>query len=124
MVRAIKQTGYDVCTTASNHSVDYGFAGLRRTLEGFERAGIPTAGTARTAAEARQPTIVTARNGVKIGVISGTFSLNGLPMPAGKPWAVTGLDPDELLAKARRARAPGRTWWSSRPTSEPSSPRR
>ena len=35
VVRAIKQTGYDVCTTASNHSVDYGFAGLRRTLDGL-----------------------------------------------------------------------------------------
>lgn len=107
VVRAIKQTGYDVCTTASNHSLDYGFAGLRRTLEGFERAGIPTAGTARTENEARRPTIFTANNGVRIGVISGTFSLNGLPMPPGKPWSVTGLDPDELLTKARRARAAG-----------------
>ena len=27
VVRAIKATGYDVCTTASNHSVDHGFRG-------------------------------------------------------------------------------------------------
>jgi hypothetical protein len=85
VVRAIKQTGYDVCTTASNHSVDSGFAGLRRTLDALDRAGIAHAGTARTAAEARRPTIFTASNGVKVGVVSGTFSLNGLPMPAGKP---------------------------------------
>ena len=107
VVDAIKQVGYDVCTTASNHSVDHGFAGLRRTLEGFERAGIPTAGTARTEKESRRPTIVTTGNGVKIGIISGTFSLNGLPMPAGKPWSVTNLDPDVLLTKARRTRAAG-----------------
>jgi poly-gamma-glutamate synthesis protein (capsule biosynthesis protein) len=107
VVDAIKEVGYDVCTTASNHSVDRGFAGLRRTLEGFERAGILTAGTARTVDEARRPTVFTAKNGVKVGVISGTFSLNGLRKPEGKPWSVTGLDTVELLAKARMARRAG-----------------
>ena len=33
VVRAISATGYDVCTTASNHAVDQGFAGLKRTLD-------------------------------------------------------------------------------------------
>ena len=107
VVDGIKQTGYDVCTTASNHSVDHGFAGLRRTLDGFDRAWIATAGTARTEEESRRPTIFTATNGIKVAVISGTFSLNGRPMPPGKPWAVTGLKPQVLLAKARRARAAG-----------------
>ena len=107
VVDGIKQTGYDVCTTASNHSLDRGFAGLRRTLDGFDRAGIATAGTARIEEESRRTTIVTATTGVKVAVISGTFSVNGLPMPRGKPWAVTGLEPQVLLAKARRARAAG-----------------
>jgi poly-gamma-glutamate capsule biosynthesis protein CapA/YwtB (metallophosphatase superfamily) len=107
VVDGIKKVGYDVCTTASNHSVDRGFAGLRRTLEGFERAGIPTAGTARTEEESRRPTVFTTDNGVRVGIIAGTFSRNGLPMPAAKPWSVTNLDPKVLLAKARRARAAG-----------------
>ncbi len=54
------------------------------------------AGTARTAA-----------NGVKVGLVSGTFSLNGIAKPPGRPWSVTGLDPAELLAQAHRARAAG-----------------
>ena len=107
VVPGIKATGYDVCTTASNHSVDHGFAGLKRTLDALDRAGIRHSGTARTAAEARRPTIVATRAGVRVGVISGTFSLNGLPKPAGKPWSVTGLEPRRLLAQARRARAAG-----------------
>ena len=107
VVDGIKSIGYDVCTTASNHSVDHGFAGLRRTLEAFQRARILTAGTARTEEEAGRTTIFPARNGVKVGVVSGTFSLNGLPMPAGKPWSVTGLDPEELLARARNTRRAG-----------------
>ena len=40
VVGAIKATGYDVRTTASNHSLDRGFAGLKRTLREFDRAGI------------------------------------------------------------------------------------
>ena len=107
VVQGIKATGYDVCTTASNHSVDHGFQGLKRTLEGFDRVGIAHNGTARTAREARRPTILTTRSGVRVAVISGTFSTNGLPEPAGKPWSVAGLDPRELLAKARQARASG-----------------
>ena len=38
VVQGIKATGYDVCTTASNHSVDHGFQGLKRTLDGLDRA--------------------------------------------------------------------------------------
>ena len=107
VVQGIKATGYDVCTTASNHSVDHGFRGLKRTLDTLDRAGIAHNGTGRTADEARRPTIVRTRTGVRVGVISGTFSLNGLPEPAGKPWSVTGLEPKRLLAQARRARDAG-----------------
>ena len=50
---------------------------------------------------------MTTKQGVKIAVISGTFSLNGLPKPRGKPWAVNGLDPDGLRRQARQARKAG-----------------
>ena len=40
VVKAIAATGYDVCTTASNHAVDQGFAGLKRTLDELDRAKI------------------------------------------------------------------------------------
>ena len=107
VVNAIKATGYDVCTTASNHSVDRGFAGLKRTLDELDRAGIEHAGTARTRREAERVTIVTTKQKVKIAVISGTFSLNGLPKPRGKHWAVNGLNPDGLRRQARQAKRAG-----------------
>ena len=65
VVSAIKATGYDVCTTASNHSVDRGFAGLKRTLDELDRAGIEHAGTARTRREADRSTIVTTKQGIQ-----------------------------------------------------------
>ena len=107
VVRGIKATGYDVCTTASNHSVDHGFPGLKRTLEGSTGPASPTTAPRGRRARLGRPTILTTRTGVRVAVISGTFSLNGIPEPAGKPWSVTGLDPRGLLAQARRARAAG-----------------
>ncbi len=107
VVKAISATGYDACTTASNHSLDQGFAGVRRTLDDLDQAKIAHAGTARTKAESERPTILTTKQGVKIGIVAATFSLNGLPVPNGKPWAVHRLTRKELLAQAHRARAAG-----------------
>jgi poly-gamma-glutamate capsule biosynthesis protein CapA/YwtB (metallophosphatase superfamily) len=107
VVRAIAATGYDVCTTASNHSVDQGFAGLKRTIDDLDRARIGHAGTARTKAESERPTIFTTKQGVKVGIVAATFSLNGLPMPAGKPWAVQRMSARALLDRAHRARMAG-----------------
>jgi poly-gamma-glutamate capsule biosynthesis protein CapA/YwtB (metallophosphatase superfamily) len=107
VVKAISATGYDVCTTASNHAVDQGFAGVRRTLDDLDHAKIAHAGTARTRAESQRPTIFTTRQGVKIGVIAATFSLNGIPMPVGKPWAVQRMSAKNLLGQAHRAREAG-----------------
>jgi poly-gamma-glutamate capsule biosynthesis protein CapA/YwtB (metallophosphatase superfamily) len=107
VVKAIVATGYDVCTTASNHSVDQGFAGLKRTLDDLDRAKIPHVGTARTKAESERPMIFTSKQGVKIAIVAATFSLNGLPMPEGKPWAVQRLSAKSLLRQAHRARTAG-----------------
>jgi poly-gamma-glutamate capsule biosynthesis protein CapA/YwtB (metallophosphatase superfamily) len=107
VVAAIKSTGYDLCTTSSNHSVDQGFAGIRRTLDALDRAGIEHVGSYRSEQESRTPTIFTTSEGVKIAVVSATFSLNGLPMPHGRPWAVNRLSAAAVLAQARRARAAG-----------------
>ena len=107
VVRAISATGYDVCTTASNHSVDQGFAGLKRTLDELDRAKISHVGTARSKSEAQRPMIFTTRQGIKIAIVAATFSLNGLPMPQGKPWAVQRTSAKNLIDQAQRARAAG-----------------
>lgn len=52
---ALRATGYDSCSTASNHTLDDGADGIRRTLDALDEAGIAHAGSARTAAEAGRP---------------------------------------------------------------------
>ena len=41
-------TGFDACSTASNHTLDQGAAGLTRTLDEFDAAGLVHDGSYRT----------------------------------------------------------------------------
>ncbi|MEV4811712.1 CapA family protein [Micromonospora avicenniae] len=98
--------GFDTCSTASNHSLDTGVEGIARTLDNLDRVGLRHSGTARTAAEARRPTVVDVK-GVKVGHLSYTLSFNDIPLPAGRPWAANLIDADAIRAEARRAREAG-----------------
>lgn len=106
-VEAIVAAGFNVCTTASNHSVDDGWAGMKRTLEVLHRHGIATAGTSATRAEDDEPDLFTTDDGVVIGFVSQTFSTNQIPVPQGREWSVDLLDPDKAIADARAAREAG-----------------
>ncbi|WP_116452843.1 CapA family protein [Blastococcus litoris] len=109
IVDALAGAGYDLCSTASNHSLDDGVDGLVRTLDVLDAAGIRHTGTYRTQAEALEPTLVDV-GGVTVGHVAGTFGLNGVPLPAGREWSVDVADvPDVsgMLAAAARARAAG-----------------
>jgi poly-gamma-glutamate synthesis protein (capsule biosynthesis protein) len=104
---ALKGAGYDSCTTASNHTLDQGYLGVRRTLDQLDQAGLKHTGSARSAIEAQIPLIVTAANGVRIAQLAYAFGFNGIPVPVGQPWLANLTDVPAILAAARRARAAG-----------------
>ncbi|WP_078909916.1 CapA family protein [Streptomyces sp. NRRL S-87] len=106
LARAVKDTGYASCSTASNHTLDAGFQGLARTLDQLDLAGVRHTGSARTAAESRRPALLTA-GGATVAQLSYTYGTNGIPLPDGKPWAVNVIDADRILADARAARRAG-----------------
>lgn len=100
---AVAGAGFDACSTASNHSVDGGVAGLEDTIALLEAAGVATTGTARSAEE-RLPNLYVV-NGVTVGHLAYTWGLNGLRAP--EPWMVNVIDADAILADARWAREQG-----------------
>jgi len=106
VVPALAATGYDVCSTASNHTFDQGAAGIRRTLDDLDAAGIAHAGSARTPAEAARTTIVDA-NGVRVAFLSFAYGFNGVPYPGGDRWRANIIDVPAILAAARTARERG-----------------
>ncbi|MFI1281097.1 CapA family protein [Streptomyces sp. NPDC020858] len=102
----LKDAGYDGCSTASNHTLDDGSAGLRRTLDRFDKVGLKHAGSARTAAEAATVTTYTAGS-AKVAHLAYTYDTNGYPLPEGQPWAVNLMKQDKIIADARAARTAG-----------------
>ncbi|MFI7014053.1 CapA family protein [Streptomyces sp. NPDC050164] len=106
VARALAATGYDGCSTASNHTLDDGAAGIRRTLDALDRAGVRHAGSARAEEEARTVTVLQA-GPAKIAHLAYTYGTNGIPLPDGQPWAVNLIDEARILADARAARRAG-----------------
>ncbi|MCB5180705.1 CapA family protein [Streptomyces antimicrobicus] len=102
----LKATGYDGCSTASNHTLDDGADGLRRTLDRFDKVGLGHSGSARTAAEAARPPVYRAGS-AKVAHLAYTFDTNGYPMPEGQPWAVNLMEEKKIVADARAARTAG-----------------
>lgn len=106
VVRGLAHAGIDACTTASNHTLDTGVEGLRRTLDTLDRYGIAHTGAARTRREARTPLILDVA-GVRVALLSYTYGTNGIPIPAAAPWAVPLIEPETITQDARHARRAG-----------------
>ncbi len=106
---AVAWAGYDGCSTASNHTVDKGVAGVRTTLGALDAHHLAHAGSARSGSEARR--IETHRvAGAVVAHLSYTYGTNGIPLPAGALWAVNLVSVPRILADAHRARAAGATF--------------
>jgi hypothetical protein len=103
ITRALAATGYDACTTASNHTYDRGADGVKRTLDALDAAGLRHAGSARTPQEAATTTLLDV-DGVRLALLSYTFGFNGIPAPAGQTWRSNPIDERRILADAALAR--------------------
>ncbi|SDP41010.1 poly-gamma-glutamate synthesis protein (capsule biosynthesis protein) [Arthrobacter sp. ok909] len=104
IITAVRGVGYQACTTASNHTVDRGTAGLVRTLDALDAAGLRHSGSYRTEAES-QGVLILQTPAARIAVVDATYGLNGLR--AEQSWQVDLLDPAAMISKARKARALG-----------------
>jgi poly-gamma-glutamate synthesis protein (capsule biosynthesis protein) len=107
VLTALKGIGYKTCTTASNHSLDQGYTGVKRTLDELDAAGLRHTGSARSAAEAARPLIITMPNGVRVAQLAYAFGFNGIPVPSGEPWLANLTDVPTILAAAHRAKQAG-----------------
>lgn len=101
----LAEIGYDGCTTATNHTMDAGSKGVVRTLDALQESGLFTTGSYRSKKEAQEQPILEV-DGVKLGVITSTYSLNG--MKADANWRVdTGVNAERLVSRAKNARKAG-----------------
>jgi hypothetical protein len=101
---AVADTGWDLCDTASNHSLDQGQEGVDATGQVLDRAGIAHTGSFPSAEAQDEPLIVKAK-GVRVALIAYTTGSNGL-IP--EDYSLNLADgPEQVIADARAAREAG-----------------
>ncbi|GHV15105.1 capsular polysaccharide biosynthesis protein [Fibrobacterales bacterium] len=76
---AIKDAGFDIITTANNHSLDRGKQGLERTISVLDSLHLKHLGTYRDTAErdSNYPLFLT-KNGIKLAFLNYTYGTNML----------------------------------------------
>ena len=99
---AIKEAGFDLLTTANNHSMDKRMSGAVRTLDVLDGLGIDHVGTYRSAEE-RDKIYIKEINGMKIAFLSYTYGTNGIRVP--EDWLVNRLDENLIKSDIAKAKA-------------------
>jgi len=99
-VRCLVTAGIDCCVLANNHVLDYGYPGLRETLETLQRAGVRTAGAGRTLDEARAPAVIDVPGRGRVLVFGVGTATSGIP----PGWAARDDRPGVDLATDLSAR--------------------
>ena len=113
---AAASVGYTACTHATNHSWDQGADGIARLWDTLASKGIAQTGSHKTEEDSTKPLVIDSpTGGGKLGLVTGTVSLNG--MTADHDWQVDRLreagdpqhqsDIDRAVAKAKAAREQG-----------------
>ncbi|MBX2987435.1 MAG: CapA family protein [Bdellovibrionaceae bacterium] len=80
LLRDLQDSGFDLLTTANNHSLDRGGVGVDRTIEELLKIDMPFAGTRRRGSEDPAWREVTVKS-QRLAVISCTEMTNGWPDP-------------------------------------------
>lgn len=100
----LKNSGFDVISTANNHAMDRGRLGIDRTIDNFINAGLPFTGTRKQSGDDRSWSMITTAKGVSIAWLACTYSTNGIPDPK-KQVLGCYRDKKEVLAEIARLTA-------------------
>lgn len=85
-IYSLKNVGFDLISTANNHALDTGLDGIAETISHINESGMKNFGTL---AEDGDKGIIVEKNGIKIGLISFTDTLNGMDsLMRGKEYSV------------------------------------
>lgn len=106
ILTALKDVGYDTCSTASNHTYDHGMPGVRRTLDAMDERGLGHTGSARTPKEAEKINLLDV-NGVKVAHLAYSWESFTHPVPEKRSWALNRTDLSEIKKDEVRAREKG-----------------
>ena len=86
----VKEAGFDLLSTANNHTRDRGMDGIYRTLDVLDEAGLAHVGTYRSQEERDEQSgiYVADVGGISVAFLSYTYGLNGFRLDSDKMYAV------------------------------------
>lgn len=99
----LKDIGFDVLTTANNHSLDKGYSGIESTINFLDDADISHTGTF-TSEESQNTILYKYVKGVKIAFLSYTYGTNGISIPSGKDYCINLIDEDLIKQQLEKAK--------------------
>ncbi|MCX6421791.1 MAG: CapA family protein [Actinobacteria bacterium] len=102
LATGVAKTGFDTCSTVSNHIQDKGLNGIKQLLDALDMNGIAHTGSARSEEESRVITMLNVK-GVKIAHLAYSYGL----YENGDSWSVNPNDADRIVVDAQRARDEG-----------------
>ena len=109
LLPALKNAGFNVLTTANNHTFDGKKFGVIHTLDKLEEYGLLHTGSARNQEE-RDRILIVEKNGIKAGILAYTYGTNGMEATipdADLPFMVNNIDEDRIRGDVGRAREEG-----------------
>ncbi|MDR1669389.1 MAG: CapA family protein [Oscillospiraceae bacterium] len=77
ILEALKHAGFNHLLNGNNHVFDKGMSGLEATLRNFDKAGFASDGARADGESFQKPTVLDV-NGIQVGLLSYTESVNGL----------------------------------------------
>lgn len=105
-VFALKEAGFDFLTTANNHSLDRGEAGVLRTIDILNQNKLLYNGTYTTQADRDSLRILNINN-IKIAMLAYTYGTNGVKIPKGKDYLINLIDYSKIETDISIAKSSG-----------------
>lgn len=103
---ALVDAGFNIVSTANNHSLDRREQGVLNTLANLKASGLEAVGTADSA-EAAERILIMEKNEIRMAFLAYTYGTNGIPIPEGKDYLVNLIDEEKIKSDIAKARQHG-----------------
>ncbi len=102
----LKYAGFDILSTANNHTFDIRERGIESTLKYIQKYGFEKVGTYLSQSE-RDSLIIHEKNGIKFALLSYTYGVNLYKIPEGKEYLVNLINENLIKNDIKKHRDAG-----------------
>ena len=110
IIPGLAKQGWDGCATATNHSLDQGWAGIKTTVGALTSNHMGYAGMAlnqKDADDAQLYRLTLGDQTLTVAHLSTAYGFNGFKLPKAEPWAVAKNNVSQIVKRAKAARKAG-----------------